>query len=147
MPDIPNREEIERELGGELPNDISIELFEEWPKAEKDVALFAVIRGKWAIYKKTKVGKLVSVYVILLGTGCPVPTPWDLGVRAYDASEPLIEVAYSHLFNHNDSDDQYLWVESSSTLPDMPLSSSSILSGEMPISLSAYALSASDFHV
>ena len=59
MADIPDRNEIERILGGKLPDDIPIELFEDFPDDHEGFELVAYLKSKWAVLKKSIGGKLV----------------------------------------------------------------------------------------
>lgn len=76
----PSREEIESAIGGKLPSDIPVEEITSWP-AESDGSgtrfeLVTFIKGKYAVLKKTLIGRIVGYYVIAHGLGAPIPSPY-----------------------------------------------------------------------
>ena len=145
MADIPDRDEIERILGGSLPDDIPIELFEDFPDEHEGFELVAYLKSKWAVLKKSIGGKLVKIYLIAVGLGCPIPTPWNLAVKLYEGSQPLQEVVYAHLFESCDSEDNFLWVEMEGLADDSALSAEDLLYDESFTGLSSFVLPVSSF--
>ena len=109
----PTKEEIEKALGGEIPEGVNLEYGETIPADKDDLRfdLVVAVKDKFNVFKKSRAGKLVGFYVALCGLGFPIPAPYDICTTVISHSHNLVEIAYNHLIDEIQEDPEYMVVK------------------------------------
>ncbi|MEX2580866.1 MAG: hypothetical protein WD342_17535 [Verrucomicrobiales bacterium] len=95
----PSKEELESEFG-ELP-DVPISSGSTPPDDDPESGVkfdfVGFVIGKYQVFRKTKFGQLVEIYVFLCGLGFPLPTPYDGVTVAYRSLNDFSQIAHQQI--------------------------------------------------
>jgi len=144
----PSKEEIEKAIGGNIPDDTEIEYSDKPPQDEDDTRfdLVVAIKDRFNVFRKLKAGKLIGFYIALCGFGFPIPSLYDISDHAVSYSIDVAGIAYEHLILDR-TEDPDTWVVNLPDDAEIPASGTEIPFEELPPLSAVYPLSGSDFDV
>ena len=97
----PSKEEIEKYVGESIPDDAPIVEVSSLPDPEKSEGLLfrlaGAINDKWKVFLATKLGRIVSVYLLLITLGVDFEKPIPLAIYSFKRFQAISADVYAYL--------------------------------------------------
>jgi hypothetical protein len=108
----PSKEEIEKSVGESIPDGTPVVEVSSLPDPEKSEGLFfrlaGTINNKWKVFLATKLGSIVSVYLLLITLGADIPKPIPLSICSFERFQAISADVYAYLAHPTEKPVGYL---------------------------------------